>query len=145
MIESNLKQRLMVLYEPTKKLVGTLALKGDEKEPTVATLGRPGSVKGRLIAEDGTPLMNIAINVHFPERAVAEMHDHIHRAKLIETDSDGKFQMDEIVPGQNFSLTFSRGAQTFQPLTKIEGRSVQAGATLDLGEVKMKRKVEQEN
>jgi hypothetical protein len=139
------KPRLMVFYEPTKKLTGTLALKGDEKEPTVATLGRPAVIKGRLFAEDGKPLAGIVINLHFPERTAAEMHDQIHRAKLVETDIDGKFQMDEIIPGQSFSLWFNRGAQSFEPLTKFEKRTVHAGATLDLGEVKMKRKGEQEN
>jgi len=135
----------MVFYEPKKKLIGTLALGGDEKEPAVATLDQPGSLKGRLIAEDGKPLVGVVINLYFSDRTGGAIQRHIYLAKLIETNADGKFQMDEIIPGQNISLTFSRGKQTFEPLTKFENRSVQAGATLDLGEVKMKRKVEQEN
>ena len=73
------------------------------------------------------------------------MHGHIQRARLIETDSDGKFQMDEIIPGQKFSVALTRGAQTFEPLVKIADRPVQPGATLDLGDVRVKRKTEQDN
>ena len=139
------KPRLMVFYEPAKKLIGTLALKGDEKEPSVATLGRPGLIKGRLIAEDGKPWAGVIVSLSFSEGTAEEMHRHIQRAKLIETDSDGKFQIDEIIPGKKFSVAFTRGAQTFEPLVNSADGSVQPGATLDLGDVRLKRKSEQDN
>jgi hypothetical protein len=139
------KPRLMALYEPTRKLIGTLAFKGDEKEPAVVSLDRPGAMKGRLLGEDGKALVGIVVNLHFPERTAAEIHDHIHRAKIVETDSNGAFQIDEVIPGPKFLLWFESGTRTFEPLRKLDDNSVQAGGTLDLGDVKLKRKAAEEN
>jgi RNA polymerase sigma factor (sigma-70 family) len=139
------KPRLMVFYEPNKRLIGTLALQGDEMEPTAATLGRSAAVTGRLVSEDSKPLAGIAVNLHFPERTAAEIHDHIHSVKLVETDAEGRFQVSEVIPALKFSIWFGRGSQIFEPMMNLEERSVQAGRTLDLGDVKVKLKTEQEN
>jgi RNA polymerase sigma factor (sigma-70 family) len=136
------KPRLMVFFEPATKLLGTLAFKGDEKEAAVVTLGAAGVVKGRLVGEDGKPLVGVVVNLHFPERTAAQIHDHIHRAKLVETDSAGAFQIDEVIPGPKFSLWFKQGVRFFEPFVQMDDSSVQAGATLDVGEIKLKPKSE---
>ena len=139
------KPRLMVFYEPTKKLLGSLVLKGDEKEPAVVKLGPPGLLKGRLVGEDGKPIVGVAVNLAFSEGTAVDIHDHIHHANLIETDSDGKFKIADVIPGPKFSIAFRRGRQTFEPLVKMEQRSSGRAKTLDLGDVQAKRKCEKEN
>ncbi len=104
----------MVFYEPTKKLIGSLALKGDEKVPAVVKLGPPGVIKGRLVGEDGKPVVGVAVNLYFSERTAEEINDHIHRANLVETDSDGKFQIDDVIPGANFSIALRRRPADFR-------------------------------
>jgi RNA polymerase sigma factor (sigma-70 family) len=139
------KARLMVFYAPAKKLAGTLALKGDEKGAAVVKLGPAGAVKGRLVGEDGNALVGVVVNIYFRERQAEEMHLHIHRAKLVETDADGKFQIDEVIPGLKLKWQFKRGTRTFEPLMKVDGRSVQAGAVLDVGEVELKLQTKESN
>ena len=134
------KPRLMVFYEPTKKLIGSLALKGDEKDPAIVRLGPPGVVTGRLVGEDGKPVAGVAVTVYFSERTAEEINAQVHRAKLVETDTKGRFQIEGVIPGRNFSMAFRRGRQTFEPLVKLDHRAVQSGETLDLGDVQAKRK-----
>ena len=54
------KPRLVVVFEPKRKLVGAILLKGDEKDPVVA-LGPTASAKGRLLKADGKPVAGVEI------------------------------------------------------------------------------------
>jgi RNA polymerase sigma factor (sigma-70 family) len=132
------KPRLLVFYEPTKKLFGTLSLKGDEKDPAVVKLGPGATVKGRLLDEAGRPLAGVALQLYHRARTAEEIHAHVHRANSIETDAGGKFVIDGVVPGVKFGLWFSRGKRTFEPVQKLEDRSAEPGKPLDLGDVKLK-------
>jgi hypothetical protein len=136
------KPRLMCFYEPTRKLIGTLVLSGDEKKPAVVTLEKAGILKGRLVGEDGKPLVGVAVNLYFRQGTATRIHDYIHQTKLVETDAEGNFQIDDLVPGQKFTLLFRRGVRT-----AVVGfdDSVQVGAVLDLGEIKLNLKTEQDS
>jgi hypothetical protein len=131
------KPRLLVFYEPGKKLMGLLRLKGDEKEPAVARLGPAGSVRGRLLGEGGKPLAGVTVRLYHRERPAEEIHRHAHRSRVIETDADGRFLIDEVVPGVKFGLSFSRGRRSFDPAEKVD-RVAPAGKPLDLEDVKVK-------
>src|SRR5262249_11847037 len=130
--------RLMVFYEPTKKLFGTLALKGDEKEPATVTLGPGGSVTGRLLGEDGKPLSGVTVRLYHRDRVAEEIHDYAHRAVLVETDADGNFRIDDVVPGLKFNLSFRRGKQSFEPAGKLEDLTAEPGKPTDAGTIKLK-------
>jgi RNA polymerase sigma factor (sigma-70 family) len=132
------KARLLVFHDPVRKLFGVLRLKGDEKEKVVVKLGPAGSVKGRIVGEDGRPLAGATVRLHHRERTAEEMHEHVHRAIVVETDADGKFRMDEVVPGVTFGLWFTRGRRSFEPADKLEGRMARPGKVLDLGNVKVR-------
>jgi hypothetical protein len=134
------KPRLMVFYEPTKKLFGKLTLKGDEKEPLTVKLGPGSAVKGRLVGEDGKPLAGVTVSLHHPDRERAEvLRDHIHRLRPVTTDADGEFQSTDVIPGVKFVLLFSRGETKFAPVTKGAAvRTAEPGKTTDMGELKLK-------
>ncbi|HEV3439683.1 MAG TPA: sigma factor-like helix-turn-helix DNA-binding protein, partial [Gemmata sp.] len=135
------KPRLMVFYEPSRKLFGTLNLKGDEKDAVTVTLGTGGSVKGQVIGADGKPVAGVAISLHHRVRPVDEIHDYVHRARLVETDVEGKFRIDDIVPGIKFELSFSRGKQQFE-LTTTANLTAEPGKAIDAGELKLKSKAQ---
>lgn len=132
------KPRLMVFYEPTKKLFGTLRLKGDEKEPVAVTLGPGGSVKGRVVGEDGKPLAGVAVSLSHRERCADDIRDYVHRAKLVETDADGNFRIDDVIPGMKFEFWCTRGKTRFEPVTKPANPTAEPGKTTDAGELKLK-------
>jgi RNA polymerase sigma factor (sigma-70 family) len=134
------KPRLMVFYEPKKKLFGKLTLKGDEKEPMTVTLGPGGAVKGRLVGEDGKPLAGVTVSLHHPDRERAEvLRDHIHLLRPITTDANGEFQITDVIPGVKCVLLFSRGQTKFAPGTRGAAvRTAEPGKTTDMGELKLK-------
>src|SRR5207302_428351 len=125
-------------HEPRRKLFGLLRLAGDEKKPQVVRLVPAGAVRGRLVDEDGRPLAGVAVRLYHPDRPAEEIHDRASRARPIETDADGKFLIDEVIPGVKFSLSFHRGRQALEPSVKRADSMAQPGKTLDLGEVKVK-------
>jgi RNA polymerase sigma factor (sigma-70 family) len=131
------KPRLLVFYEPTRKLFGTLTLKGDEKESVTVTLGPGGGIAGRLVGEDGKPLAGVAVRASHRARAASDVYDHTHRAR-VETDAEGKFRIDDIVPGVKCELWFTRGTQSFEPVTKAGELTTEPGKLTDVGELKLK-------
>jgi RNA polymerase sigma factor (sigma-70 family) len=133
------KPRQMVFYAPDKMLIGALLLQGNHKEPAVAKLGPAGGVKGRLV-EDGKPLHGIVVRLQFGDRAADRVQSHVYRVKPIETDGDGAFQMDTVIPELKFMPQFTRAGRTFEPLKKLQERSVAAGAMLNLGDIEVKAK-----
>jgi RNA polymerase sigma factor (sigma-70 family) len=129
------KPRLLAVYDPASKQYGTLRLKGDEKNSAVVKLGPGGTVKGRLIGENGRPVGGAVVHLYHQERTAEEVLNHAHRTRLIETDADGKFTA-EVIPDVKFSVYFTRGKRTIRPVKKID-ESVAPGKAFDLGDVKI--------
>ncbi|MBO0698092.1 MAG: sigma-70 family RNA polymerase sigma factor, partial [Zavarzinella sp.] len=99
------KPRFVVLLEPGRKLVGTLTLKGDEKEPAVVTLGRPGRVKGKLVNSAGEPIANTVVNLGYEHRPADEINHLVNgdwrsTERRIETNAAGEFAIDTVIPGE---------------------------------------------
>jgi RNA polymerase sigma factor (sigma-70 family) len=131
------KPRLLVFHDPAGKLFGLLRLRGDEKGPTVVKLGPGASVKGRLVGDDGAPVAGAAVQLYHHERPAQHIHELARGPRLAETGADGRFQIDQVVPGVKFSLSFSRGPRSFGQAGKAEW-SAAAGKALDVGDVKVK-------
>jgi RNA polymerase sigma factor (sigma-70 family) len=138
------KPRLMVFYEPTRRLFGTLRLKGDEAGPVAARLRAGGRLTGRLVNADGRPLAGVRVDVHYLEREAAEVHEHVHRANQALTDDRGRFVLDELVPGTEFRLTYWQGRQESGSARHPAKKAlrVKAGETLNLSELKVQSAVE---
>jgi RNA polymerase sigma factor (sigma-70 family) len=132
--------RLMVFYDPDRKVVGTVTLKGDEKTPAVAKLGPTGAAKGCLLAADGKPVAGFVIEVFYPTREAQEMHEHVHRATpRAVTDANGTFRIDGLIPGVPFKLDHHRaGRAPLRANPLVEPLTVRPGETLDLGDCKVK-------
>jgi hypothetical protein len=131
------KPRLMAYFEPERKLVGTVTLKGDEKEP-VAKLGPGGSVKGRLVNPDGKPAAGVVVTVAYQDRAAGEIHDVVYRTRQVVTDADGAFAFDDLIPGASFRLWHHRNQRVERPRKVSEEMiRVKPGETLGLGDLKL--------
>jgi uncharacterized GH25 family protein len=131
------KPRLLVFHDASGKQFGTKRLKGNEKAPVVVKLGPGGTVTGRLVDETGAPIAGATVRLYHRERTAEEIHANAHRARSIETDAAGKFQIDDVVPGIDFSLLFTRGTRTFETVENIK-KTAPPGKPLDLGAVKAK-------
>jgi RNA polymerase sigma factor (sigma-70 family) len=130
----------MVFFEPKRNLAGTLTLKGDEKSPVVARLGPAGSVKGRLLGEDGKPLAGVVVDLSYRDREAAEVHAVVHKAKQVVSDAAGAFVADGVIPGLKFELAFHRAEQKFgrEPKPADPTTQVKAGESRDLGEIRVR-------
>jgi len=117
------KPRVVVFYHPERKLVGTLTLKGDEKD-SVIKLGAFGSAKGRLLNAGGKPAAGVAVELRYTDPAAQDTHAIIHKDARVVTDKDGAFAIDGLIPGIEF---------------KLAGQShrAEAGERLELGDVKL--------
>src|SRR5439155_22494631 len=98
------KPRFVAFLEPTRKLVGTLTIKGDEKEPAVATLGPAGRVKGKLVTAAGEPSANAVVIVAYEHRAADEINRRVKgdwrsSKPKVETNAAGEFAIDVVIPG----------------------------------------------
>ncbi|HEY7312755.1 MAG TPA: carboxypeptidase-like regulatory domain-containing protein [Gemmataceae bacterium] len=133
--------RLMVFFEPTRKLAGTWTLKGDEKQPVVVKLGPPGAIEGRLLDANGKPLAEVAVDVEYQDREARDIHAVVHKAKQIVTDADGAFTLDELIPALKFELSFRCGKHRFEPIVKpVKMRfEVKPGEKRDAGAIKLQR------
>jgi RNA polymerase sigma factor (sigma-70 family) len=130
------KPRLIVAYSSTGNQYGTLRLKGDEKDPAVVKLGPAGTAKGRLVDENGRPVAGIQVHLYHLERTAEEIFNLAHKTKLIETDAEGKFTIEEVIPEVKFSFYFTRGKKIYRPAKK-EFDAVATGKVSDVGDVKI--------
>jgi hypothetical protein len=137
---------LLVCFHKERKLAGTLTLKGDEKPPVAVKLAPAGAIKGRLLDDNGKPLVGVALSLHYRDRAGEEIHGIVHASKHVVTDAAGAFTLDELVPELKFELSFQQGKRRFELERKPAERTVQvkAGEVRDLGAIKLKPVPEKE-
>ncbi len=135
------KPRLIVFYHLGSKLAGALTLKGDEKAPIVAKLAPAASIKGRLLDADGNPLIGVAVSVLYRQRVASEVHNVVHRARLVVTNRNGEFLVDELIPEQKFELSFQFGKRKFERTPKLTNPAIEvkSGEVRDLGAIKVKQ------
>ncbi len=139
------KPRMLIFYEPKKKIIGSRKFQGDEKGPLVVTLGAMGAVKGRLLDAGGKPLAGVAVTAVYHEDEAEKLQRLIHRAKQVVTDAAGAFTLDDLIPDLKFDLSIHRGKQRFERETKADKAMIQVkpGECCDLGTLKLKRVGEQ--
>lgn len=131
--------RLLVFLHPRRKLGGSLTLRGDEKEPPIVRLKPTGSVTGRLLDMDGQPLAGINITPFGEQNTTRELYRQLSpRSELPQTDKEGRFRVDGLVPDVQFSLNLHKGRTYYIGEPRIGLRQVESGKTLDLGEVRIK-------
>lgn len=133
------KPRTILLLHPEKKLGASVAIKGDEKGPVTAKLTPLGSATGQLTDTDGQPIAGIAVGIQFPNGPGGELYREVKLTKVAPvTDGEGRFRVDEILPGVKFYLSMNKGRTYFVGEPRIGLRQVEAGKVLELGALKVK-------
>ena len=132
------KPRLVVLWESTRKLIGTYTLRGDEKDELVVKLGESGSVKGRLLDEDGMPLARVVVKVRFQEQNAQGMEWFLRQTEQPKTADDGTFRVDAIIPGQKLTFAFTLDRQAISLAKEPGDLVVKPKEVLDVGSIQRK-------
>ena len=132
------KGRVLAVVHKERKLVGTLTLTADTKDPLVK-VGSGGSVTGRVVDESGQPAEGVMVKLHFERREVAEAFAVVAPTAPVTTDAKGNFRFDTLPPGWKFRFTFTKGVKRFGPdYQKATRYEVDKnGETKDVGDQKL--------
>jgi RNA polymerase sigma factor (sigma-70 family) len=134
------KPRQMVFLHTQRKLAGVVTVRGDESGPVTVRLGPTGTLTGRALDRDGQPVGGAEVYVGYEGLEGQQLNRMLGRwGRQPETDKDGRFRVEGIVPGlQVDSLRFLKGRQVLVLEGKREIKRLEAGKTLDLGDVRIK-------
>lgn len=131
--------RTVIFYHSQRKLAAVLKVQGDAKEPLTARLMPTGSVKGRMLDLDGQPVSGADISTGLALEVGRELYRHMRPPPpVLKTDAEGRFQIDGLIPGLDFSMELRKDRKYFAGEPRIGYKKVESGQTLDLGERKMK-------
>jgi hypothetical protein len=134
------KPRTLAVYHPGRNLGGRVVVRGDEAGPVVAKLQPAGTVTGRILDPDGQPLAGGTVVISYPSNSASELDRHLQQQRPpVQTDKDGRFKLEGVVPGLKFAVNNVRKGDTMlvpEPRTGL--KEVASGATLELGDVRTK-------
>jgi RNA polymerase sigma factor (sigma-70 family) len=132
-------RRLSFLHRE-RKLAGTLTVRGDEKDPVTAKLGPVGTVTGNFVDEDGAPLRGLDVALSWPDRVTSDLYRRLAEVGgPVRTDKDGRFRIENVVPGIPFRVQVTKGEWSYTGEPRIGRKQVDSGKALDLGTVKLRR------
>ena len=134
------RPRTLFLVHQEKNLAAWVRVRGDDKEPVVAKLMPAGSVTGKLVDSDGRPIAGVAVNLQFVGSGNDLYRDLKAGRPMAETDKDGSFRIDGVVPGTKFGLSLTKAQQYFLAEPKIGQKQVESGKTLELATLTVKGK-----
>jgi beta-lactamase regulating signal transducer with metallopeptidase domain/protocatechuate 3,4-dioxygenase beta subunit len=130
----------VMIEQPRLRIGKVLIVHYDEKSPGAlsVTLEPCATVKGRLLDEDGVPFEHVSLT------ATARGGDRywLHAPGTgTETRSDGRFVLNNIPPGAEFYSIDTSGIDREVGFETVAEKVVIAdGKTIDLGDIKLKRK-----
>jgi hypothetical protein len=133
------KPREMIFLHPDRKLAALLTVRGDEKEPVTVRLAPTATIKGRALDSDGQPIAGSEVFIHYPTPLGQQLSKMSALRTLPQTDKEGHFTAEGIVPGLKVDIGFRKGPKLHVPVDKLDIKwQNEAGKTIDLGEIKTK-------
>jgi RNA polymerase sigma factor (sigma-70 family) len=126
--------RTLTFVHKERKLIGYVVVHGNDQGPLTVRLQPWGALTGRLVDTGGKPLAKVRVKswhgqprpgVWPPDAAGGE----------VETDRDGRFRLEYLVPGLKRELLLGGGLSAG---AKLKDLTVRAGEVKDLGDVTVK-------
>jgi beta-lactamase regulating signal transducer with metallopeptidase domain len=128
------ESRRIQFFHNDQKLAGSLLVTGDETGPLSVKLEPWGAVIGRVLLADGTPADAVILRSANKKNAADRC---VLPSNSIATDSEGRFRIEGIAAGVDYSLAADKAEQSLG--TVIEQFQVSAGETKDLGDLTIKQ------
>jgi RNA polymerase sigma factor (sigma-70 family) len=116
--------RDVLFVHPEKHLASLLRVGGADRGPLSAKLGPWGAVTGRLVSAEGKP----------QAEELMWLADWLLPNSEFQTDRDGRFRVEGLVPGVAYTLDVVRNGKGLGHV--FAGLNVKAGETRDLGDVR---------
>jgi RNA polymerase sigma factor (sigma-70 family) len=121
-----------------RKLAALVTLRGDEQAPVTVRLAPNGGVTGRALDMDGQPVAGAELYPLYPTEVGQQLLRVLDRQSGPQTDKDGRFRLEGLVPGLQFELVLVKGRRPLVPEPKLGAKSVESGRVLELGEFRVK-------
>jgi RNA polymerase sigma factor (sigma-70 family) len=129
--------RQIALLHVERKLAALVTVRGDEKDSPTVRLAPTGTVTGRLLDDAGKPLVGADIRVRYVEDAARSVAMGSGRAK-IQSDKEGRFRVEGVIPGAKFNLTYVRAGESFTEVKQTERGPFKSDEKADLGDLAVK-------
>jgi Carboxypeptidase regulatory-like domain len=129
------EDRVVSLVHEGRKLGRVMHVKeGDDKNgPFVVTLEPSAAIIGRIVDPDGNPVSGATIR---PGLKPGE--DFSLSLPQVATGSDGRFTVQNVPTGCEYSLVAQSGAMMSQRRVAFKDTAVRPGETTDVGDIKLK-------
>jgi hypothetical protein len=121
-------RRLLLFTDKDRKIGAFVSLTGAVNEPLTVKLEACGAVSGRLLGQDGEPMVGAILRLDSDEIEYSNPAN-------VKTDGGGRFRFEGVVPGQKYQARL--GAGTFGQYLGAAFR-LKAGQVHDLGDLKIK-------
>jgi hypothetical protein len=154
-------RRLLIFVHEQKKLAAVHPVSGDSIEPITVRLAPPGSASGRVMKSDTEPGAGFAVTAvaSVPDGdSYDNLPDHTMKVqgvfgissgpwrkwtnRTVATDRDGRFRLDDLLPGLKYTLYVSDGdlGEPGTLVTTKHGVAVEVGKATNLGTLRQPRK-----
>jgi hypothetical protein len=141
--------RLVFFTHKARKLVGAALLKDDDLKSTAPLeikLVPAGSIKGRLLDDDGLPWSGATLDVELFDPDWPRGGFACYFGEAVTADAQGRFQLEAFVPGIETEVYIgapkSRGGQ-LDGGPFLRKPALKPGEVRDLGDVKAKEIIQQ--
>jgi hypothetical protein len=129
--------RELMLIHPDRKLAGFVTLRGDEKEPVTVKLSPAAALAGRALNAAGEPVADAEVYTFYKTPVGQQFNRRRSQPGQPRTDKEGRFLLEGIIPGLDFSLTFLTRGKMLQP-EKPTDIKLEPGQKKDEGDIRLK-------
>jgi RNA polymerase sigma factor (sigma-70 family) len=134
--------RRITFFKQDRKLVGFLMARGDGETPYTLRMQPWATLTGRILDENGKAI-NMPATLSMSTRLLFASHDDPGIGQLPDsnTEPDGRFRIERLVPGQRYSARVYRGIGRYAGVA-FEDLTLQPGEVRDLGDIRTKAPVD---
>ena len=132
--------RKLGFYHPERELAAEYILEKVPAEPLIITLHPSGGVRGRLIDENGIPL----VRYHLTGDGVPDQW-HSNKHQPLVTDDEGRFEIRGLIPGKQYTVLgrSKPGANGFTTIgTVLKEITIESVQVRDVGDVKLQPRMD---
>jgi len=111
-----------------------MIMTGEERSSITVKLEPWGTVTGRLVDAAGAPHSGLALGFAYGAYTPPDQGTH---PEIFQTDGDGKFRVEGLVPGMKYTLGTLDAASGLITAAAFENLVLKSGETRDLGNLRL--------
>lgn len=127
--------RRLIFWHKERRLAGTVVLRGEQRSPIEVKLEPQGTLIGRVVDDDGSPISGLLLEVApllapRPPTTVSALPEANYK-----TDDDGRFRIEGVAPRLGYNLVTRLPSGKFRQV--VHDAAAERGEIKDLGNLKL--------